>query len=233
MSHSVEQHLAVAPEAYDREILRFIPGYDAMLDELVDALAAHAPAEAPLRVLDVGAGTGALSARVAARLPEAAITMLDVDAAMLAQAEQRLAPHRDRVTLQRGSFFDALPACDAAVAALALHHVRDLDQKREIYRNIHHALAAGGIFLDADAAIPRSHALQKRLWARWAEHLVAHGDTEEQAYARFADWAKEDLYFSIDEEIAALKESGFACVEVLYRRGPIRVLAAMAPDAPA
>jgi len=64
MSHSVEQHLAVTAAAYDVEIRRFVPGYDAMLDELVEALrdllpdgeAASAPR--PPHVLDLGAGTG-------------------------------------------------------------------------------------------------------------------------------------------------------------------------------
>src|SRR4051812_25804986 len=113
MAHSVESHLAVRPDAYDAAIRRFVPGYEAMLAELVDGLArALARVPAPV-VLDLGAGTGALAARVLARLPAARIILLDADAAMLAQAEARLADHRARIELRRGSFLDALPACDA------------------------------------------------------------------------------------------------------------------------
>jgi tRNA (cmo5U34)-methyltransferase len=227
MSHSVERHLAVTAADYDVEIHRFIPAYDAMLDELVEALASLLPGSAGPRVLDLGAGTGALSARIAARVPAASLTLLDADPAMLAQAEQRLALHRARATFVQGSFFDPLPTCDVAVASLALHHVRDLDEKGALYRNVHRAIAPGGFLLDADVTMPNAPALADRTWRRWAAHLVAHGDTEAQAYARFADWAKEDRYCGIDEDLSLLRAAGFAGVDVLFCSGPSRVLAAV------
>ena len=227
MSHSVEQHLAVSAAAYDVEIRRFVPSYEIMLDTLVEALADLLPASATPRVLDLGAGTGALSARIAARLPAASLTLLDADAAMLAEAEARLAAHRERVTLVRGSFLDPLPSCDVAVASLSLHHVRDLDEKRSLYGNIHRALAPGGVLLDADAAISPAPALAGRVRRRWAAHLVTNGDTEAQAYARFADWAREDRFFGIDEELCALRDVGFTAADVLFRSGPSRVIVAL------
>ena len=227
MSHSVEQHLAVSAAAFDVEIRRFVPSYDAMLDALVEALVDLLPEGAAPRVLDLGAGTGALSARIAARLPAASLTLLDADAAMLARAEERLAAHRERVTLVRGSFFDPLPPCDVAVASLSLHHVRDLDEKRSLYGNVHRALAPGGMLLDADAALSPAPALASRVRRRWAAHLVTSGDTEAQAYARFAEWDRQDRFFGIDEELAALREAGFTAVDVLFRSGPSRVIAAL------
>src|SRR5438309_1270468 len=89
MSHSVEKHLAVSPSSYDEEIRRLVPDYDEMLEEAVGAVLEHLPAGRG-RVLDLGAGTGALSARIAARLPEVRLTLIDADAAMLAQAGVRL-----------------------------------------------------------------------------------------------------------------------------------------------
>jgi tRNA (cmo5U34)-methyltransferase len=227
MSHSVERHLAVTVDAYDVEIRRFVPFYEAMLDALVEALADLSPEGAAPRVLDLGAGTGALSVRIADRVPAATLTLLDADPAMLARAEERLAPHRARVTLVEGSFFDPLPPCDAAVASLALHHVRTLDEKIAIYRNVHRALPPGGVLLDADASIPAAPPLADRTWRRWAAHLVAHGDTEPEARARFVDWAKEDRYFSVDEELSALRAAGFAFAEVIFRAGPARVIASI------
>ena len=129
MAHSVEKHLAVTPAAYDVEIRRFVPHYEAMLDALVEALGDLFPEGAAPRVLDVGTGTGALAGRIAARLPAATLTLLDADLDMLPLAAERLAEARGRVSLVRGSFFDPLPPCDAAVASLALHHVRTLDEK--------------------------------------------------------------------------------------------------------
>src|SRR3954471_11927068 len=50
-----------------------------------------------------------------------------IDLAMLEVAGARVVRHGGRAELRRGSFDDALPACDAVVASLALHHVPELD----------------------------------------------------------------------------------------------------------
>lgn len=227
MAHSVEHHLAVTPETYDVEILRFSPGYDAMLGEVTEALVRHRSADAPLEITDLGAGTGALSGRIAGRLTRAKLTLVDEDPAMLARAAERLAPCGDRIRLHHASFLAPLPACDAAVASLALHHVHDAGAKQDLYANIHRALAPEGVLLSADVFIPRAPGLAKSAWARWAAHLVDHGDTEAEAYARFEDWAKEDRYFAIEEEIDMLRAAGFSGVEVLWRFGPSGVLVAV------
>jgi tRNA (cmo5U34)-methyltransferase len=227
MAHSVQRHLAVAPDVYDVEIRRFVPGYDTLLDEAADALAEHLP-DGRGTVLDLGAGTGALSARVAARLPAVRLCLLDADAALLAQAATRLAAVRERVSLRTGSFTDALPRCDAAVASLALHHVHERDAKREVYRGVRLALPPGGVLVSADAFVPAAPALAEPLMQRWAAHLVAHGDGEAQAYARFAEWALEDRYLGLDEELDLLRAAGFAAVDVRWRQGPVAVLVARA-----
>jgi tRNA (cmo5U34)-methyltransferase len=226
MSHSVQQHLAVSADEYDREIVRFVFAYQAMIDEVVATLLDRYGADAALHVLDLGAGTGALSARVAAALPRARLTLLDADAAMLARAAERLRPFGDRARAHHGSFFDPLPPCDVAVASLSLHHVHDPAQKRALYGAIRAALAAGGALVSADVTIPRAPGLAERAYARWAAHLVAAGDTEAQAYARFADWSKEDRYFALEEELAMLREAGFASAEAVWREGPSTVLVA-------
>jgi tRNA (cmo5U34)-methyltransferase len=226
MSHSVERHLAVTPAGYDTEIRRYIPGYEAMLDEAAGALRDHLGADTRGHVVDLGAGTGALSERIAARLPGARLTLLDADPAMLRQAEQRIAPLRDRVALVEGPF-DALPPCDAAVASLALHHLRDPGEKRAAYRAIHAALTPGGPLVIADGMLPESGPFAEPIRRRWAEHLCAHGFTEAAARAKFVEWAREDRHFPIDEELAALRESGFAAVDVRWRLGPMAVLVAL------
>jgi tRNA (cmo5U34)-methyltransferase len=224
VSHSVERHLEVSPEIYDAEIRRFVPGYEAMLEEVVGALAEHVSPTA--RVVDLGAGTGALAAFVAARFPEARLVLLDADAAMLERARERLAGDRHRIELRCGSFADPLPACDAAVASLSLHHVHDRDDKRAVYENVFRALAPAGVLITADAMVSEAPSLAEPVRRRWAAHLVAHGDTEEQAHARFAQWATEDRYFGVDDEIAMMRTAGFTEVDVRWRVGPTAVVVA-------
>jgi tRNA (cmo5U34)-methyltransferase len=225
VAHSVKRHLDVDADAYDVAIRRFIPYYDDMLATGVELLASLAP-PAPL-VLDLGGGTGALSAAVLAGLPEARVTLLDVDAAMLGEARRRLARFGDRVELREGSFLDELPAADAVVASLALHHVHDLGAKTELYRAIHAALAPGGVLVNLDAAMtdgPRLNALGFR---RWAAGMAAQGIGEAEARRHFAAWADEDRYFPLDAELAALRRAGFAEVECFWRRGATAICCAL------
>jgi tRNA (cmo5U34)-methyltransferase len=226
-THSVEKHLVVSPAEYDVEIRRFVPRYDAMLDEAAGALADHLSKTKSSRILDLGAGTGALSEKLAARFSTAHMILLDADSEMLSRAEARLAEHRARIELIRGSFTDALPSCDAAVASLALHHLHSPAAKQEVYANIRRALAPGGVFVNADAQIPASTALSAPIVKRWAGHLVDNGDTEAQAYERFAQWATEDRYLGIDEELDMLRTAGFSAVDVRYRFGPTAVIVAL------
>ena len=69
MSHSVRRHLRVDVDAYDQSIRRFIPAYEEMLEQAASALAEARPE----RVLDLGAGTGALTEAVLQRDPHCSV----------------------------------------------------------------------------------------------------------------------------------------------------------------
>jgi tRNA (cmo5U34)-methyltransferase len=225
VAHSVKQHLAVDADAYDVEIRRFIPHYDDMLATGVELLAMLVSPAA--HVLDLGGGTGALSAAVLGRLPEARVTLLDVDRAMLGEARRRLVSFGDRVVFREGSFLDPLPAADAVVASLALHHIHDLGAKTDVYRGIHTALASGGVFLNHDAAITKDVRLNALTFDRWSARMAEHGITDAEARRHFAAWAREDRYFPLDEELAALRRAGFAEVECFWRRGATAICCAL------
>jgi len=225
VAHSVKRHLEVDADAYDVAIRRFIPYYDDMLATGVELLAALAPPAA--HVVDLGGGTGALSAAVLGGMPEARVTVLDVDTAMLGEARRRLAAFGDRVEFVEASFLDPLPAADAVMASLALHHVHDLGAKTKLYRAIHDALAAGGVFVNLDAAITEGPRLGALTFQRWAERMADHGIDEAEARGHFAAWADEDRYFPLDEELAALRRAGFAEVECFWRRAASAICCAL------
>src|SRR4029453_18856437 len=116
-----------------------------MISTGMEVLAALAPADG--HVLDLRGGTGALSSAVLDGLPGVRVTVLDVDPEMLAEARRRLARFGDRVSFREGSFLDPLPAADAVVASLALHHVHDLQRKTALYGAIRDALPPGGVLV--------------------------------------------------------------------------------------
>ena len=221
MAHRVRSHLRIATETYDEIIRRFIPGYEAMLARAAAEVAAVSPALA----LDVGAGTGALAAALLERSEIGRVELLDVDAEMLDQARERLGHHGDRVGFTLGSYHDPLPACDAVASSLALHHIPTLAMKRALFERVHDALPAGGVLVNADANMPEDRAGRERLFRFWADHLVASGIDEAQAWRHFEDWSEEDTYLPLEDELAALADVGFEAEQV-WSTGPIGVVVA-------
>ena len=215
-THSVKRHLDVDADGYDVQIRRLIPHYDEMIATGVELLTALAPPDG--HVLDLGGGTGALSSAVLDALPGVRVTVLDVDADMLGEARRRLARFADRVSFQEGSFLDALPAADAVVASLALHHVHDLQTKTALYQAIYATLSPSGVLVNLDAAVTEGARLRGLGFDRWAARMGDHGITDAQARGHFAAWSDEDRYFPLDAELSALREAGFDEVECFWRR---------------
>jgi tRNA (cmo5U34)-methyltransferase len=219
MSHSVRKHLRVDIDAYDDQIRRFIPGYEAMLRAAALAVASVQPG----LVLDLGAGTGGLSEMLLRQERVGHVELLDVDPEMLERARARLAAFGWRARFRERSFLDPLPSCDAVAASLSLHHVRAIEAKRELYGRVFDALWGGGIFVNADATMPTESKERDALYRHWVDHMVASGIEERDAWSHFEEWAEEDTYQPLDDEMAALVDAGFD-VECVWREGPMTVV---------
>ena len=224
-THSVEKHLQLSVEDYDRLIRTFVPYYDEFFKNAVNLIQALTPPTA--RLLDLGGGTGALTQALLQNCPQARVELLDIDPQMLEQAQRRLAAHHERVVIRQGSFYDPLPQSDAIVASLSLHHIHDLAKKTQVYASILQALKPGGVFLNLDAAVSAHPKLETLTYDRWANFMNDHGISKEDAHRHFADWAREDRYFSLHEELNALSKAGFQSPECFWRRGPIAIYGGM------
>lgn len=227
-THSVRRHLRLEIDAYDETIRSFIPGYEEMLRVAAGTLAAHRPK----LVIDLGAGTGALSEAILTHGGAETVELIDVDDEMLAQARTRLAPFGTRVRFRKMSFGAALPPCDAAAASLSLHHVPTLGEKQAIYKGIRQALRPGGLFVNADAVVPADRAGREAAYGAWADHMAACGIERARAFEHFAEWAEEDTYFPLEDELAAMQAAGLdaACV---WSNSSMAVVTGRAPARPA
>ena len=217
---SVASHLGISVREYDRRIRTFIPNYAEMLDEAASVLDPDVKA-----IVDLGVGTGALSAQCLRRAPGARVIGIDADAEMLPIAQRRLGR---RATLEIGNFLRApLPRTDAVVATLALHHVRTRAAKAKLYGRIRVALRRGGMLLSGDC-FPSDNGprwrQQRDLWRRHLEQTYSRAEAEK--FLR--DWSHEDTYVPLRTEIALLEEAGFGAVDVVWRRGAFAVIAATA-----
>jgi ubiquinone/menaquinone biosynthesis C-methylase UbiE len=118
-------------------------------------LAARVAAASPRAVVEIGAGTGSLTALLRAALPdEVALTALDADERALAIARRRVT-HGVAWVHARA---EALPLADAsqdvAITALVLHHLA-APAKRSALAEIRRILRPGGLLLIADFGPPQ------------------------------------------------------------------------------
>ena len=221
MAHSVSDHLHVMIADYDRFIRTVIPHYETMRAVQLELLTRCLPSDG--RVIDLGGGTGALARAVAEKFPGVRVEIWDTDPAMVEVARERCAAFGDRVHFVERSFAEPLPACDAVVACIALHHVKEMPAKGKIYANIFQALRPGGIFANADCVMSETPAVRTASYEGWTKFMEEQGLSSAEAQQQFAEWAKEDCYPPLATELRLLAEAGFAEPDCFWRTAPFTV----------
>jgi trans-aconitate methyltransferase len=212
---SVAAHLGIDLAEYDARIRTFIPHYEEMLN-----VAASVIDPRSRTIVDLGIGTGALSARCLKRAPKARVVGIDADADVLHTAKRRLPGN---ATFVCSSFSKAeIPKCDAVVASFALHHIRTRDAKGKLYKRIPSALASGGQIVNVDCQPARDRSLARRQREAWKNHLM-HSYSEKEAEDYLEAWSHEDVYVPLEIELELMRKTGFA-VEVLWRKDAFAVI---------
>jgi demethylmenaquinone methyltransferase/2-methoxy-6-polyprenyl-1,4-benzoquinol methylase len=158
-SLALMRFLESAPERYDAGIRALTFGRVGALHGAVAEAAASRPGA---RVLEIGCGTGAVTARLVAR--GAHVTALDQNPEMLERARARLAEAEPRSVdshsvewLERtASEIDALPeaAYDAVVASLSLSEM-SASERAFVLRAAASRLRPGGVLAVCDEVEPR------------------------------------------------------------------------------
>lgn len=125
-------------------------------------------------IVDLGCGTGSLTAHLLDAFPEAQVIGIEVDPTLLALAARRTAHFGERVRLlhrdlRKATWTKGLNAASAVVSATALHWLTE-SQLQRVYQQITPILKAGGIFLNADHVRSDCRPLQ-RFWEQRRQEL--------------------------------------------------------------
>ena len=167
-------------------------------------------------VLDLGAGTGLLSAFVHEHFPRARLTLIDISDEMLARARDRFAASPDvRIDVSDYSAEPLPGRFDAVVSALSIHHLED-SGKAALFRRIYDALTPGGIFVNAEEVLAPTTALDEAYWDEW-ERLARAAGAPEEEFAGVEERAKYDKPAQLDDQLIWLREAGFVDVDCYYK----------------
>ncbi|MEQ8814280.1 MAG: class I SAM-dependent methyltransferase [Thalassobaculum sp.] len=233
-----------AETATYRDLSRYaVPQRERQIALIVDRVAAAA---VPGDVLEICCGEGLLTAALLEALPDVRVHAFDGSAAMLAATRERAEAMSGRLVTRRIDLagrdwrrFDA--PLRAAVSSLAVHHL-DGPGKRDLFADLHAALAPGGVFVLADVVQPATaagNAIAADLWDQEVRGraLSLDGNLEGFEAFRRADWNhfrhKEldpiDQPSTVVEQLDWLRAAGFVEVDLHWMTAGQMILSAVRP----
>jgi len=163
MTEPDPDHKVMDAEEYDRLIRAIVPSQPLLLATICDYLPPH-----PQRILELGCGTGILTAMVREEYPGAEVIGIDLSPEMLRMAAAK--PGLKGVRFLAQDLRDAWPdgRYDAIVTSLCLHHISREDRVMVVRRALS-ALSPGGRFICGDifrAEHDWEEQVQRGIWRR-------------------------------------------------------------------
>lgn len=213
MEHIKKAFDAIATE-YDAQRAYVIPEmqkfYDAAIwsaDSLIDNP----------DILDIGAGTGLLSALIIQKFPSANLILMDISENMLEVARQRFYGQANiRYIVSDYSRAELIGQYDIICSALSIHHLAP-DDKRLLFGRIFSALKRGGLFINADQADGETTFFRKKYLDYWNDFLH-NGPLNKEKHAEILKRRDTlDRNEKLSVQLHWLQECGFSDVDVVYR----------------
>ncbi len=203
-----------AAQTYDQTRRALIPDYDAFYGAALGCLPPDR--RQPLRILDIGSGTGEFAKKIGDAYPHARIIVSDASAKMLQEAERKLGRDVRYEFARIDALLDPLPEdIDVVVSSLAIHHFDHAD-KRAVFGRICNALAPGGIFVNADQASTGSDAQDKVRFEEWLRDVQAGGINKIELKAALKRMKEFDQNAPVTAQVRWMEDAGFRQAGVVY-----------------
>jgi len=147
-----------------------------------------------LSILELGSGPGFLAAYILDRLPLVRMSLLDFSSSMHSLAQRRLAAYSDRTTFimrnfKESNWIEGLGEFDAIITLQAVHELRHKHYAEKFHRQAKELLKANGHYLVCD-------------------HYFGENAMK-----------NDQLFMSLEEQRASLKNSGYQITDVLIKGG--------------
>ena len=217
-------------------------------EEIEQALLNLIPAEPdePFLAVEIGTGSGWLSAAVLSQFSKAQALGLDGSPEMLKKAAQLLGQYAERAELrgfrlEEPSWTDELPqTVRVFLSSLVLHHL-DGGGKRNLFARLFGQLEPGGALLFADLMEPRTERARRHFAAAWEEEIrrrsvEIHGDGRAHEFFVREHWNiykypdPADKPSTLSEQLGWMEEAGFEGVDVFWARAGHALLGGYKPS---
>jgi len=199
---------------YDRNRRQVIPCFDEFYGTLIRIIPFRS--DETFRFLDLGAGTGLVSAMILNVFPDAEGSLLDISEAMLERARERFS-ERKNISFHVMDYdtSDLPDKYDLIASAMSIHHLSHAG-KRDLFQKIYHALNPGGAFVHAELARGATESAEQIYQEHWRNHLNQIGLSQQELdliYQRMAY----DRPAPLEDQLKWLKEAGFIDIDCFYK----------------
>ena len=208
-----------------------VPGREEIKRTFLDLIPALP--EEPFLAVEIGTGSGWLSAAVLREFSKGRILGLDGSPAMLKSAAQLIGHYGDRAELRRfrleePPWTEQLSQGEVRVfsSSLVFHHL-DASGKRELFARLFDRMEPGGALLSADVMAPRTERARRHLAGAWEEEIrrrsvEIHGDGRAHELFVRERWNiyehpdPMDKPSALVEQVRSLEEAGFEGVDMFW-----------------
>ncbi|MBN2625132.1 MAG: class I SAM-dependent methyltransferase [Spirochaetales bacterium] len=212
----IKSHFEEEAARYDEIIIRLIPYYD----QMVEAVASSLPfeRERDIHILDLGCGTGTLSAAVGNRFPRARFTLVDLSENMIGLAVKKLGGNRVDSGITGDFLRFEFPDCyDGVISSLALHHLETDRVKADFFNRIYNSLKRGGVFLNADVVLASEENLQQSYMKKWRNYMGRSVPEREIEEVWLTKYRQEDRPAPLTDQMTWLERAGFTKREIIWK----------------
>ncbi len=211
----IQNQFNAVSEKYDRQRRFLIPCFN---DFYGAALSISEEVSDVRTILDVGAGTGLMSAFFNEKYPNAQITLVDISSAMLKKAEERFEGNENISFLNADFATVNLPEShyDLVVSGLAIHHLPN-ELKQQLFGKIMKTLKPGGWFINADQVLGQTELAEKIYTENWKNHVQQNPNlTEEEKQSAF-ERIKVDIMAPLKLQLEWLESAGLQNANCYYQ----------------
>ena len=182
--------------------------FEGMLEEFYERVALPiSETTGPVRILDMGCGTGLELEYIFNKAPNALITGFDMSAQMLELLQQKYAAYAAQLRLVQGSYVD-IPFqenhYDYAISVMTMHHLLE-EMKRGLYRKIRTALKDGGIYIEGDYVVDEEE--EQQLLQEYHKKMKDLDPGESYHI---------DIPFTVQRQEQIFAQAGFSDVKTIY-----------------
>jgi len=211
---SIKQSFDAGADKYDRQRRMVIPCFNDFYQTTIDLIPFSSSSSFSL--LDLGAGTGLLTASIISVFPKAAATLMDLSEKMLEKAQERFSSNKKINFLVCDYSHSPLPdEYHVIVSAMSIHHLSD-DEKKSLYQRVFDSLKRDGIFINADLVkgeTDKTEQIYNDMWMNWIQEA---GLSKHELWG-IIDRMKYDKPSSLSEQLQWLKKTGFQDVDCYYK----------------